>query len=34
MRNNIVNAGAHELQYEIREIVAVGNSLQEMGLDV
>ncbi len=34
MRNNIVHAGAHELQYEIREIVAVGNSLQDMGLDV
>ncbi len=34
MRNNIVHAGAHELQYEIREIVAVGNSLKDMGLDV
>ena len=34
MRNNIVHAGAHELQYEIREIVAVGNCLKDMGLDV
>ena len=34
MRNNIVHAGAHELQYEIREIVAVGNCLQDMGLDI
>ncbi len=34
MRNNIVHAGAHELQYEIREIVSVGNRLKEMGLDV
>ncbi len=34
MRNNIVHAGAHELQYEIREIVSVGNRLIDMGLDV
>ncbi|MEE9259675.1 MAG: hypothetical protein V3U40_01005, partial [Candidatus Scalindua sediminis] len=34
MRNNIVHAGAHELRYEIREIVAVGNKLCDMGLDV
>ena len=34
MRNNIVHVGAHELQYEIREIVAVGNSLKGMGLDI
>ncbi|MGR3292750.1 MAG: pyridoxal phosphate-dependent aminotransferase [Candidatus Scalindua sp.] len=34
MRNNIVHAGAHKLQYEIREIVAVGDSLKDMGLDV
>ncbi len=34
MRNNIVHAGAHELQYEIREIVAVGNCLKDMGLDI
>ncbi len=34
MRNNIVHAGAHELQYEIREIVTVGNSLKDMGLDI
>jgi len=34
MRNNIVHAGAHELQYEIREIVEVGNRLKNMGLDV
>jgi aspartate/methionine/tyrosine aminotransferase len=34
MRNNIVHAGAHELQYEIREIVAVANCLEDMGLDV
>ncbi|MBC8550222.1 MAG: aminotransferase, partial [Candidatus Brocadiales bacterium] len=34
MRNNIVHAGAHELQYEIREIVAVGNILKDMGLEV
>ncbi|GAX59801.1 aspartate transaminase [Candidatus Scalindua japonica] len=34
MRNNIVHAGAHELQYEIREIVAVGNRLQDMGLNI
>lgn len=34
MRNNIVHEGAHELQYEIREIVTVGNSLKDMGLDV
>ena len=34
MRNNIVHAGAHELRYEIREIVEVGNKLCEMGLDI
>ena len=34
MRNNIVHVGAHELRYEIREIVAVGNKLQDMGLDI
>ncbi|HJO55113.1 MAG TPA: aminotransferase class I/II-fold pyridoxal phosphate-dependent enzyme, partial [Candidatus Scalindua sp.] len=34
MRNNIVHAGAHELQYEIREIVEVGNSLKNLGLDI
>ncbi len=34
MRNNIVHVGAHELRYEIREIVAVGNKLQDMGLDM
>lgn len=34
MRNNIVHAGAHELQYEIREIVTVGNRLKDMGLDI
>ncbi len=34
MRNNIVHAGAHELQYEIREIVSVGNKLKDMGLDI
>ncbi len=34
MRNNIVHAGAHELQYEIREIVSVGNRLKDMGLDI
>jgi alanine-synthesizing transaminase len=34
MRNNIVHAGAHELQYEIREIVEVGNNLKDMGLDI
>ncbi|MHC4270018.1 MAG: pyridoxal phosphate-dependent aminotransferase [Planctomycetota bacterium] len=34
MRNNIVHAGAHELRYEIREIVSVGNRLQDMGLDI
>ena len=34
MRNNIVHVGAHELRYEIREIVTVGNRLQDMGLIV
>jgi alanine-synthesizing transaminase len=34
MRNNIVHAGAHELRYEIREIVEVGNKFCEMGLDI
>jgi aspartate/methionine/tyrosine aminotransferase len=34
MRNNIVHVGAHELRYEIREIVTVGNRLQDMGLNV
>ncbi|MFQ5687293.1 MAG: pyridoxal phosphate-dependent aminotransferase [Candidatus Scalindua sp.] len=34
MRNNIVHVGAHELRYEIREIVTVGNKLQDMGLDI
>ena len=34
MRNNIVHVGAHELRYEIREIVAVGKKLQDMGLDI
>ena len=34
MRNNIVHAGAHELRYEIREIVTVGNRLHDMGLVV
>lgn len=34
MRNNIVHTGAHELRYEIREIVEIGNKLSEMGLDV
>ena len=34
MRNNIVHAGAHELRYEIREIVEVGNKLCKMGLDI
>ena len=34
MRNNIVHIGAHELRYEIREIVTVGNRLHDMGLVV
>lgn len=34
MRNNIIHVGAHELRYEIREIVTVGNRLQDMGLNV
>ncbi|MDR4498624.1 MAG: pyridoxal phosphate-dependent aminotransferase [Candidatus Scalindua sp.] len=34
MRNNIVPVGSHELRYEIREIVNVGNTLQDMGLDI
>lgn len=34
MRNNIVHEGAHELRYEIREIVTVGDKLQDMGLEV
>lgn len=34
MRNNIVHAGAHELRYEIREIVEIGNKLRDMGLDI
>jgi alanine-synthesizing transaminase len=34
MRNNIVHVGAHELRYEIREIVTVGNKLKAMGVDV
>jgi aspartate/methionine/tyrosine aminotransferase len=34
MRNNIVHKGAHELRYEIREIVTVGNRLHDMGLVV
>ena len=34
MRNNIVHAGAHELRYEIREIVEIGNKLSDMGLDI
>lgn len=34
MRNNIVHAGSHELRYEIREIVTVGNTLRNMGLDI
>ncbi len=34
MRNNIVHVGAHELRYEIREIVTVGSKLSEMGLDI
>ncbi|MDR4505537.1 MAG: pyridoxal phosphate-dependent aminotransferase [Candidatus Scalindua sp.] len=34
MRNNIVHAGSHELRYEIREIVTVGNTLRNMGLEI
>lgn len=34
MRNNIVHPGADELQYEIREIVAVGEKLKVMGIPV
>ncbi|GJQ58244.1 MAG: pyridoxal phosphate-dependent aminotransferase [Candidatus Scalindua sp. AMX11] len=34
MRNNIVPVGSHELRYEIREIVAVGNALRKMGLEI
>ncbi len=34
MRNNIVHAGAHELRYEIREIVEIGNKLLDMGMDI
>ncbi|MFQ5963890.1 MAG: pyridoxal phosphate-dependent aminotransferase [Candidatus Scalinduaceae bacterium] len=34
MRNNIVHVGAHELKYEIREIVTVGDKLSDAGLDI
>ncbi|MCP5004035.1 MAG: pyridoxal phosphate-dependent aminotransferase [Planctomycetes bacterium] len=34
MRNNIIHAGSHELRYEIREIVTVGNALRNMGMDI
>ena len=34
MRNNIVHPGADELTYAIREIVAVGEELQRMGVPV
>ncbi len=34
MRNNIVSAGADELSYEIREIVAVGQKLSGMGTKI
>ncbi len=34
MRTNIVHPGADELTYEIREIVAVGEKLKEMGVPI
>jgi alanine-synthesizing transaminase len=34
MRRNIVHAGAGELSYEIREIVAVAHELRDMGLEI
>ncbi len=34
MRRDIVHAGAGSLTYEIREIVAVGRQLQDLGVDV
>jgi len=34
MRNNIVHPGADELTYEIREIVAVGERMQKMGVPI
>jgi aspartate/methionine/tyrosine aminotransferase len=34
MRRNIVHVGAGSLSYEIREIVAVGHAMQDLGIDV
>jgi alanine-synthesizing transaminase len=34
MRNNIVHPGAENLVYEIREIVALAQKVQEMGVPV
>ncbi|MFA5073055.1 MAG: pyridoxal phosphate-dependent aminotransferase [Nitrospirota bacterium] len=34
MRNNIVSAGAEELRYEIREIVAVAKEFAKFGIDI
>ncbi|HPC47109.1 MAG TPA: aminotransferase, partial [Deltaproteobacteria bacterium] len=34
MRRNIVHEGAEQLTYEIRQIVAIAEELQRLGVDI